>query len=75
MAGNPHGISLEPAAQAFVDATSEPPFRYQMAPEAGRKTVAGVQDSPIIKLVVDHTNAAEAAVAPAVGVLAQALRD
>ncbi|MEU0503073.1 hypothetical protein [Nocardia sp. NPDC005998] len=75
MAGNPHGISLEPAARAFADATSEPPSLHQMAPETGRKTIAGVQDSPIFKPVVDHTNAAEAAVAPTVGVLAQAPRD
>lgn len=54
MAGNPHGISLEPAAQAFVDATSEPPFLYQLAPEEGRKTVDGVQDSPIDKPAIDE---------------------
>ncbi|MGF6886447.1 acetyl esterase [Nocardia sp. GAS34] len=54
MAGNPHGISLEPAAQAFVDATSEPPFLYQLAPEEGRKTVDGVQDSPIFKPEIDE---------------------
>ncbi|WP_433193761.1 alpha/beta hydrolase [Nocardia sp. CA-107356] len=54
MVGNPHGISLEPAAQAFVDATSEPPFLYQLSPEEGRKTVDGVQDSPIFKPDVDE---------------------
>ncbi|MFE3260113.1 alpha/beta hydrolase [Nocardia sp. NPDC059091] len=54
MAGNPHGISLEPAAQAFVDATSEPPFLYQLSPEEGRKTVDGVQDSPIFKPEIDE---------------------
>jgi acetyl esterase len=54
MAGNPHGISLEPAAQAFVDATSEPPFLYQMTPEEGRKTVDSVQDSEIFKPAVDE---------------------
>lgn len=42
MVGNPLGISLEKAAQEFVDATSEPPFLYQLAPEAGRKAVDGV---------------------------------
>ncbi|MGW5112872.1 alpha/beta hydrolase [Nocardia sp. NPDC004123] len=54
MAGNPHGISLEPAAQTFVDATSEPPFLYQLSPEEGRKTVDGVQDSPIFKPEIDE---------------------
>ncbi len=54
MAGNPRGISLEPAAQAFVDATSEPPFLYQLSPEEGRKAVDGVQDSPIFKPEIDE---------------------
>ncbi|MFC0557277.1 hypothetical protein ACFFHJ_40940 [Planotetraspora thailandica] len=54
MAGNPLGISLEKAAQEFVDAPSEPPFLYQLAPEAGRKAVDGVQDSPIFKPGVDE---------------------
>lgn len=49
MAGNPKHISLEPQAQAFVDATSDPPFLYQLTPEAGRKAVDSVQDSPIWK--------------------------
>ncbi|MEU4312438.1 alpha/beta hydrolase [Nocardia sp. NPDC024068] len=49
MAGNPHGLSLEPAAQAFVDATADPPYLYQLPPEEGRKTVDAVQDSPIDK--------------------------
>ncbi|MFC9994832.1 alpha/beta hydrolase [Nocardia sp. NPDC127526] len=55
MTGNPLGISLEPAAQAFVDATSEPPFLYQLAPEEGRKAVDGVQDAPIFKPEIDET--------------------
>ncbi|UGT62253.1 alpha/beta hydrolase [Nocardia asteroides] len=54
MAGNPHGLSLEPAAQAFVDATSQPPFLYQLDPEEGRKTVDGVQDSEIWKPEIDE---------------------
>ncbi|WP_063058133.1 alpha/beta hydrolase [Nocardia sienata] len=49
MAGNPLNISLEQAAQEFVDATSEPPFLYQLPPEEGRKAVDSVQDSPIDK--------------------------
>ncbi|MEU6830460.1 alpha/beta hydrolase [Nocardia beijingensis] len=54
MSGNPHGISLEPAAQEFVDATSQPPFLYQLPPEEGRKAVDGVQDTPIFKPEIDE---------------------
>ncbi|MBF6339958.1 alpha/beta hydrolase [Nocardia abscessus] len=54
MSGNPLGISLEPAAQDFVDATSQPPFLYQLPPEEGRKAVDGVQDSPIFKPEIDE---------------------
>lgn len=54
MTGNPHGIALEPAAQEFVDATSTPPFLYQLAPEEGRKAVDSVQDSPIFKPEIDE---------------------
>ncbi|GGO14470.1 alpha/beta hydrolase [Microbispora bryophytorum] len=54
MAGNPLGISLEKAAQGFIDATAEPPFLHQLAPEAGRKAVDAVQDSPIFKPEIDE---------------------
>ncbi|MBF6175336.1 alpha/beta hydrolase [Nocardia blacklockiae] len=54
MAGNPLGLSLEPAAQEFVDATSQPPFLYQLPPEEGRKAVDSVQDSPIDKPAIDE---------------------
>ena len=54
MAGNPRNLALEPAAQAFVDATSEPPFLYQLDPEEGRKAVDGVQDDPIFKPEIDE---------------------
>jgi hypothetical protein len=54
MAGNPQNVALEPAAQAFVDATSEPPFLYDLGPEEGRKAVDSVQDSPIFKPEVDE---------------------
>ncbi|GAB2840496.1 alpha/beta hydrolase [Actinocorallia aurea] len=54
MAGNPRGLALEQAAQEFVDATSEPPFLYQLAPEEGRKAVDGVQDAPIFKPEIDE---------------------
>jgi acetyl esterase len=54
MAGNPQNVALEPSAQAFVDATSEPPFLYDLGPEEGRKAVDSVQDSPIFKPEVDE---------------------
>lgn len=54
MAGNPHKLALEPAAQVFVDATSEPPFLYQLAPADGRAAVDGVQDEPIEKPEIDE---------------------
>lgn len=54
MTGNPHHIALEPAAQEFVDATSEPPFLYQLPPEEGRKAVDEVQDEEIFKPDIDE---------------------
>ncbi|WP_194820036.1 alpha/beta hydrolase [Nocardia sp. XZ_19_385] len=54
MSGNPLGIALEPAAQEFVDATSQPPFLYQLPPAEGRKAVDSVQDSPIDKPDIDE---------------------
>lgn len=35
---------LEPAAQAFVEATANPPFLFDLGPEEGRKAVESVQD-------------------------------
>ncbi|MEI7056319.1 alpha/beta hydrolase [Nocardioides sp. CCNWLW239] len=49
MTANPHGLSLEPAAQAFVEATDAPPYLYELPPEEGRKAVDEVQDSDIFK--------------------------
>lgn len=54
MTANPLGIALEQAAQEFVDATSQPPFLYQLPPEEGRKAVDSVQDSPIYKPEIDE---------------------
>lgn len=50
----PRNIALEPAAQAFVDATSQPPFLYQPPPEEGRKAVDQVQDAEIFKPEIDE---------------------
>jgi acetyl esterase len=54
MPANPHHLSLEPAAQAFVEATSTPPFLYQLPPGDGRKAVDDVQSSEIFKPDVDE---------------------
>ncbi|MCU1407361.1 MAG: lipase [Glaciihabitans sp.] len=53
MTGNPRHVSLEKAAQDFADATSEPPFLWDLPPAEGRKAVDGVQDSPIDKPDID----------------------
>ncbi|MDT0385948.1 alpha/beta hydrolase [Streptomyces dubilierae] len=45
---------LEPAAAAFAEATSHPPFLYQMPPAEGRKTVDEVQSGEIAKPAVDE---------------------
>ncbi|GGT43188.1 alpha/beta hydrolase [Nonomuraea spiralis] len=37
---------LEPAAQAFADATAKPPFLYELGPEAARKVLDDVQAAP-----------------------------
>jgi acetyl esterase len=49
MPANPHNLALEPAAQAFVEATANPPFLYELAPDVGRKAVDEVQSSEIDK--------------------------
>jgi acetyl esterase len=49
MQPNSRNIALEPAAQAFVEATSNPPFLYELAPEEGREAVDDVQSSEIFK--------------------------
>ena len=54
MTANPKGYILEPAAQAFVDATADPPYLYQIAPDEGRAIVDGVQESEIFKPAVDE---------------------
>ncbi|AZQ39998.1 alpha/beta hydrolase [Streptomyces cyaneochromogenes] len=46
-------IVLEPAAQQFADATSQPPFLYELGPEKARKVLDDLQAEPIEKLDVD----------------------
>jgi acetyl esterase len=47
-------IVLEPSAQAVVDATSTPPFIYELAPDAARKVLDDLQAGPVDKLPVDE---------------------
>ncbi|WP_458249067.1 alpha/beta hydrolase [Streptomyces sp. MAI_2237] len=45
---------LEPAAQAFVEATANPPYLFDLPPAEGRKTVDEVQSGEIGKPAVDE---------------------
>jgi acetyl esterase len=46
-------VVLEQASQEFVDATSTPPFIYELTPAEARKVLDDVQAAPIDKLPVD----------------------
>ena len=46
-------VVLEPASQEFVDATSKPPFLYDLTPAEARKVLDDVQAAPIEKLPVE----------------------
>src|SRR5918998_947953 len=45
---------LEPAAQGIADATSEPPFLYELGPDGARKVLDDIQAAPVEKLPVDE---------------------
>ena len=45
---------LEPAAQAFVEATANPPYLFDLGPVEGRKAVDEVQSGEIAKPDVDR---------------------
>jgi acetyl esterase/lipase len=45
---------LEPAAQAFAEATANPPYLFDLGPAEGRKTVDEVQSGDIVKPAVDE---------------------
>lgn len=45
---------LEPAAQGFAEATSKPPFLYELGPEGARKVLDDVQSAPIDKPDIDE---------------------
>jgi acetyl esterase len=47
-------VVLEPASQAFADATASPPFLYELTPAEARKVLDDVQAAPIDKLPVDE---------------------
>jgi acetyl esterase len=47
-------IVLEPASQEFVDATSKPPFLYELTPAEARKVLDDVQAAPIDKLAAEE---------------------
>ena len=46
-------VVLEAASQEFVDATSTPPFIYELTPTEARKVLDDVQAAPIEKLPVE----------------------
>jgi acetyl esterase len=46
-------VVLEPASQAFVEATANPPFLYELTPAEARAVLDDVQAAPIEKLPVD----------------------
>jgi acetyl esterase len=48
-------IVLEPSAQAIVDATSMPPFLYELEPVAARKVLDDLQAAPVDKLPANAT--------------------
>ena len=53
MTANPHNLALEPAAQAFAEATDQPPYLFQLPPDEGRKAVDGVQDGEVAMAAAD----------------------
>ncbi len=46
-------VVLEPAAQAFAEATANPPYLYELHPAEGRKVVDDTQAGAIDKPAVD----------------------
>ncbi len=47
-------VVLEPSAQTVVDATSAPPFIYELEPAAARKVLDDLQAGPVDKLPVEE---------------------
>ncbi|WP_328605870.1 alpha/beta hydrolase [Amycolatopsis sp. NBC_00345] len=53
MTANPKNLILEPAAQAFAEATDQPPYLFQLPPAEGRNAVDGVQDGDVAMAPAD----------------------
>ena len=47
-------IVLEPAAQEVADATSTPPFLYELGYRGARKVLDDLQAAPVEKLPIDE---------------------
>jgi acetyl esterase len=47
------GVSLEPAAREFAEATALPPYLFDLGPAAGRAVVDEIQGRPVAKHPVD----------------------
>ena len=47
--------TLEPAAQEIADATSKPPFLYELGPDGARKVLDDIQAEPIAKPDIGET--------------------
>ena len=70
-------VVLEPAAQAFADATADPPYLFELGLVEGRRTGAeadGLRDEGVIQdfmvlNVLRETNGAGAAINQAIGFL------
>jgi acetyl esterase len=52
IAGAP--VVLEPASQAFAEATAKPPFLYELTPDQARAVLDDVQSAPIEKPLVEE---------------------
>ena len=47
-------VVLEPAAQALADATSTPPFLFELSPDKARQVLEDLQSGPVAKLPIDE---------------------
>ncbi|WP_326834576.1 alpha/beta hydrolase [Amycolatopsis rhabdoformis] len=46
-------VTLEPAARELADATANPPFLYELGPDAARKVLDDLQSGDVVKPAVD----------------------
>ena len=56
---------LEPAAQAFAEATAGPPFTFELPPDVSRKGLEDLQSSDELKPDAEITNVTVDSVPPA----------